>query len=230
MQIAMPSSFGLWFAAYAESLVDDLLVLQSAYKITNKNPLGSAAGYGSSFPINRTQTTELLGFENLNYNSVYAQMGRGKTESIVSQAIGVLAGTLGKLAMDCTMFMGQNYGFISFPDELTTGSSIMPHKKNPDVWEIIRARCGRIIALPNEINMIVHNLPSGYHRDLQLIKEHFLPALTEIQDCVEMSSYMLEHVIVNEDILSSHLYDNIYSVEVVQQTDSKRWHVQGCVS
>jgi argininosuccinate lyase len=217
MQIAMPSSFGLWFGAYAESLVDDLMILQSAYHVINKNPLGSAAGYGSSFPIDRTETTKLLGFKSLNYNSIYAQINRGKTERVVSQAIAVMAGTLGKLSMDCILYMGQNHSFISFPDELTTGSSIMPHKKNPDVWEIIRARCSRLIALPNEINMISHNLPSGYHRDLQLIKEHFMPALTEIQECVEMSSFMLQHVIINKDILSDDLYDNLYSVEVVQQ-------------
>jgi argininosuccinate lyase len=217
MQIAMPSSFGLWFGAYAESLVDDLMILQSAHHVINKNPLGSAAGYGSSFPIDRTETAKLLGFKSLNYNSIYAQINRGKTERVVSQAIAVMAGTLSKLSMDSILYMGQNYSFISFPDELTTGSSIMPHKKNPDVWEIIRARCSRLIALPNEINMISHNLPSGYHRDLQLIKENFMPALTEIQECVEMSSLMLQHVIINKEILSDDLYDNLYSVEVVQQ-------------
>ena len=221
MQIAMPSSFGLWFGAYAESLIDDLQILQSAYKVVNKNPLGSAAGYGSPFPIARAKTTELLGFESLNYNSIYAQINRGKTELITSQAIAVMAGTMGKLAMDCILYMSQNYNFISFPDELTTGSSIMPHKKNPDVWEIIRGKCSRLAALPTEIYLISHNLPSGYHRDMQLIKEHFIPALTEIQECIEMSSYMLEHVIVNKDIVSSAMYDNIFSVEVVQQLTQK---------
>ena len=217
MQIAMPSSFGLWFGAYAESLADDLLILQSAFKVANKNPLGSAAGYGSSFPIDRNLTSRLLGFDSLDYNSVYAQINRGKTELIVAQAMAILAKTIGKMAMDCILYMSQNFGFIAFPDDLTTGSSIMPHKKNPDVWEIIRAKCGRLIALPNEISMITHNLPSGYHRDMQLIKENFMPGLTEMRDCVEMSNYMIGHIKVNRNILSSDLYDNIYSVEVVQK-------------
>jgi len=182
LQIAMPSSFGLWFGAYAESLVDDLTQLSAAYKVINKNPLGSAAGYGSSFPLNRTLTTELLGFEDLSYNVVYAQMGRGKSERVVSQAIASIAETVGRMSMDITLFMSQNFGFVSFPDSLTTGSSIMPHKKNPDLFEILRARCNRLKALPNQIMMILANLPSGYHRDLQLIKENFLPSLFEIQE------------------------------------------------
>ena len=184
LQLAMPSSFGLWFGAYAESLVDDLITLQAAYEIVNKNPLGSAAGYGSSFPINRSMTTDLLGFDNLNYNVVYAQMGRGKTERIVASALGNIAATLSKLSMDACLYLNQNFGFISFPDQLTTGSSIMPHKKNPDVFELIRAQCNRIQALPNEIMLMTINLPSGYQRDLQLLKEHIIPAFENLQNCL----------------------------------------------
>ena len=182
LQIAMPSSFGLWFGAYAESLVDDVTVLQSAYTVVNKNPLGSAAGYGSSFPINRTMTTELLGFASLNYNVVYAQMGRGKAERITAQAMANVADTLSRLSMDMCLYLNQNFDFISFPASLTTGSSIMPHKKNPDVFELIRSHCNRIKALPNEITMMTTNLPSGYHRDLQLLKEHLFPAFSTLKD------------------------------------------------
>lgn len=214
-QVAMPSSFGLWFGAYAESLVDDLILIQAAYKIVNKNPLGSAAGYGSSFPLNRRLTTKLLGFEDLNYNSVYAQMNRGKMERVVSQAIASLAATLGKMATDIILYLNQNFNFISFPDEFTTGSSIMPHKKNPDVFEIMRARCNRIMALPNEIMMITTNLTSGYHRDLQLIKDSFLPALDQINECVEMMQFMLDHIQVNKDIMSDPKYEYLFSVDAV---------------
>lgn len=217
LQIAMPSSFGLWFGAYAESLVDDLTVLQSAYKVVNKNPLGSAAGYGSSFPLNREMTTKLLGFEELNYNVVYAQMGRGKTEKIVSFALAGIAGTLAKMAMDACLFMNQNFGFISFPDELTTGSSIMPHKKNPDVWELIRSHGNKLQALPNEITMMITNLPSGYHRDLQLLKENLFPAFGTLKDCLRMSRLMLENVKVRENILDDSKYQYLFSVEVVNK-------------
>ncbi|QNL50791.1 argininosuccinate lyase [Olivibacter sp. SDN3] len=215
LQIAMPSSFGLWFGAYAESLVDDLEVILSAWKVCNKNPLGSAAGYGSSFPLNRTLTTELLGFETLNYNVVYAQMGRGKTERILAQAMSVLAATLAKLAMDACLYMNQNFGFISFPDKLTTGSSIMPHKKNPDVFELIRSRCNKIQALPNEITLITTNLPMGYHRDLQLLKENLFPAFTSLNDCLQMMQLMLSNVRINKNILNDPKYDYLFSVEVV---------------
>ena len=215
LQIAMPSSFGLWFGAYAESLVDDLLLLQAAYKISNKNPLGSAAGYGSSFPLNRQLTTDLLGFDSLNYNVVYAQMGRGKTERNVSSALASVAGTLAKLAMDACLYMNQNFGFISLPEELTTGSSIMPHKKNPDVFEIIRGKCNKLQALPNEIALITGNLPSGYHRDLQVVKESFLPAFQELQSCLGMMKYMLQNIIVKDDILKDKKYGYLFSVEVV---------------
>ena len=215
LQIAMPSSFGLWFGAYAESLADDLEMMLAAWKITNKNPLGSAAGYGSSFPLNRTMTTNLLGFENLNYNVVYAQMGRGKTERILAQAMSALAATLAKLAMDACLFINQNFGFISFPDELTTGSSIMPHKKNPDVFELIRSRCNKIQALPNEIAMMTTNLPSGYHRDLQLLKENLFPAFESLNDCLTMTTYMLENIRVKDDILKDEKYAYLFSVEVV---------------
>ncbi|WMJ75606.1 argininosuccinate lyase [Cytophagaceae bacterium ABcell3] len=217
LQIAMPSSFGLWFGAYAESLTDDLLMLQAAYRVSNKNPLGSAAGYGSSFPLNRTMTTELLGFDNLSYNVVYAQMGRGKTEKNVSAALSSVASTLGKMAMDICLYMNQNFGFITFPDELTTGSSIMPHKKNPDVFELIRAKCNKLQALPNEISLITTNLPSGYHRDLQLIKENFLPAFEDINDCLRIATFMLENIIVKENILDDEKYKYLFSVEVVNQ-------------
>jgi argininosuccinate lyase len=215
LQIAMPSSFGLWFGAYAESLVDDLELMLAAWKICNKNPLGSAAGYGSSFPLNRTMTTELLGFESLNYNVVYAQMGRGKTERILAQAMSSIAATLAKFSMDICLFINQNFGFISFPAELTTGSSIMPHKKNPDVFELIRSRCNKIQALPNEIAMMTTNLPSGYHRDLQLLKESLFPAIISLNECLEMATYMLQHIELKNDILSDKKYAYLFSVEVV---------------
>ena len=217
MQVAMPSSFGLWFGAYAESLVDDLILIHAAYKIVNKNPLGSAAGYGSSFPLDRKLTTELLGFEDLNYNSVYAQMNRGKMERVVSQAIGSVAATLGKMAADIILYVNQNFGFISFPDQLTTGSSIMPHKKNPDVFEIMRARCNRIMALPNELTLISNNLTSGYHRDLQLLKEGFMPALNQIIECTDMMQFMLNNIQINKDILSDPKYRFLFSVEEVNK-------------
>jgi len=217
LQIAMPSSFGLWFGAYAESLVDDMELMLAAYKICNKNPLGSAAGYGSSFPLNRTMTTQLLGFENLNYNVVYAQMGRGKTERILGQAMSSIAASLAKMAMDVCLFINQNFGFISFPDELTTGSSIMPHKKNPDVFELIRSRCNKIQALPNEIAMMTTNLPSGYHRDLQLLKENLFPAITSLNECLEMTTYMLQHIRIKDDILADKKYAYLFSVEVVNE-------------
>lgn len=215
LQIAMPSSFGLWFGAYAESLVDDMELMLAAYKICNKNPLGSAAGYGSSFPLNRTMTTQLLGFDNLNYNVVYAQMGRGKTERILAQAMSSVAATLAKMSMDVCLFINQNFGFIKFPDELTTGSSIMPHKKNPDVFELIRSRCNKIQALPNEIAMMTVNLPSGYHRDLQLLKENLFPAMTSLNECLEMIAYMFQHIDIKDDILSDKKYAYLFSVEVV---------------
>lgn len=217
LQIAMPSSFGLWFGAYAESLVDDLLVLQAAYRVVNKNPLGSAAGYGSSFPLNRRMTTELLGFEDLNYNVVYAQMGRGKTERIVAQALSNIAATLAKMAMDMTLYMNQNFGFVRFPDELTTGSSIMPHKKNPDVFELIRAHGNRLQALPNELSLMITNLPSGYHRDLQLLKEHLFPAFEQLKDCLRMAALMLENIEVNQGILEDDKYQYLFSVEEVNK-------------
>lgn len=215
LQIAMPSSFGLWFGAYAESLVDDMELLQAAWRVCNKNPLGSAAGYGSSFPLNRTMTTELLGFADLNYNVVYAQMGRGKTERILAQAMSSVAATLAKFAMDACLFINQNFGFIAFPDHLTTGSSIMPHKKNPDVFELIRARCNKIQALPNEIALMTTNLPSGYHRDLQLLKENLFPAFQSLSDCLEIATYMLENIQIKEHILDDPKYDYLFSVEVV---------------
>lgn len=215
LQIAMPSSFGLWFGAYAESLVDDLTVLQSAYKVVNKNPLGSAAGYGSSFPLNRTMTTALLGFDDLNYNVVYAQMGRGKTEKIVAFGLAGIAATLAKMAMDACLFMNQNFGFITFPDELTTGSSIMPHKKNPDVWELIRSHGNKLQALPNEIAMMITNLPSGYHRDLQLLKENLFPAFQSLKDCLHMAGLMLDNIRIKENILDDAKYQYLFSVEVV---------------
>lgn len=217
LQAAMPSSFGLWFAAYAESLVDDLIMLQAAYRIVNKNPLGSAAGYGSSFPLDRQLTTRLLGFADLNYNSVYAQMSRGKTERVVSQALASLAATVARLSMDITLYLSQNFAFISFPDQLLTGSSIMPHKKNPDVFELIRARCNRIQVLPFENTLVTGNLPSGYHRDLQLLKEHFLPSFADLTECLQMLCYMLQHIEVNKSILKDERYKYIYSVEAVHQ-------------
>jgi argininosuccinate lyase len=214
-QVAMPSSFGLWFGAYAESLVDDLQVLLAAFKISNKNPLGSAAGYGSSFPLNRTMTTNLLGFDNLNYNVVYAQMGRGKTERIVAESLASVAATLAKLSQDVCLYINQNFSFVSFPAHLTTGSSIMPHKKNPDVFELIRAKCNKIMALPNEIMLITGNLASGYHRDLQVIKESFLPVFAEIKDCLAITNYSLQHIVINKDSIKSKIYDYLFSVEVV---------------
>jgi len=217
LQLAMPSSFGLWFGAYAESLVDDMITLKGAYDIVNKNPLGSAAGYGSSFPINRTLTTKLLGFDDLNYNVVYAQMGRGKAERIVAQSLANVADTLSKLSMDACLYLNQNFAFISFPAELTTGSSIMPHKKNPDVFELIRSHCNRIKALPNEIMMITTNLPSGYHRDLQLLKEHLFPAFKTLRDCIEMAGLMLSNIEIKKDILDDEKYKYLFSVEEVNK-------------
>lgn len=217
LQLAMPSSFGLWFGAYAESLVDDLITLEAAYRVVNKNPLGSAAGYGSSFPLNRKMTTRLLGFDDLNYNVVYAQMGRGKTERVVASAMANVASTIGKLSMDVCLFMNQNFGFISFPDELTTGSSIMPHKKNPDVFELIRAKCNQISALPNDIAMLTANLPSGYHRDLQLLKEQLFPAVQNLKDCLQMARFMLSNIQVKENILEDEKYQYLFSVEEVNK-------------
>ena len=217
LQIAMPSSFGLWFGAYAESLVDDVTVLQGAYSVVNKNPLGSAAGYGSSFPINRTMTTELLGFNDLNYNVVYAQMGRGKAERVTAQAMANVADTLARLSMDMCLYLNQNFDFISFPSSLTTGSSIMPHKKNPDVFELIRSHCNRIKALPNEIMMMTTNLPSGYHRDLQLLKEHLFPAFTTLKDCLQMAGLMLSNIIIKDDILNNDKYQYLFTVEAVNE-------------
>ncbi len=217
LQIAMPSSFGLWFSAYAESLADDLELLLAAFKICNKNPLGSAAGYGSSFPLNRQLTTDLLGFDSLNYNVVYAQMGRGKTERILAQAISAVAATLNKMAMDACLFMNQNFGFIGFPDELTTGSSIMPHKKNPDVWEIIRGRSNQLMALPNQVSLLTTNLPSGYHRDMQLLKETMFPAIIHIKTALRMSFLMLENIKVNDHILADDKYRFLFSVEEVNK-------------
>jgi len=217
LQLAMPSSFGLWLGAYAESLVDDMTMLQAAYKIVNKNPLGSAAGYGSSFPINRTRTTELLGFESLNYNVVYAQMGRGKAERVTAMALANFADSLARLSMDACLFMNQNFGFIKFPEELTTGSSIMPHKKNPDVFELIRSYCNRIKALPNEIMMMTTNLPSGYHRDLQLLKEHLFPAFQQLKNCIEMTSLMIQNMEVKKGLLEDPKYQFLFSVEEVNK-------------
>lgn len=217
LQLAMPSSFGLWFGAYAESLVDDLITVKAAFDVVNKNPLGSAAGYGSSFPLNRRMTTELLGFSDLNYNVVYAQMGRGKTERILGSAIANVALTLSKLSMDACLFMNQNFGFISFPDELTTGSSIMPHKKNPDVFELIRAKGNQIAAIPNEITLMTANLPSGYHRDLQLIKEVLFPAFQQLRDCIAMMHLMMSNIRIKEDILSDNKYKFLFSVEEVNR-------------
>ncbi len=217
LQLAMPSSFGLWFGAYAESLIDDLVTLEAAYKIVNKNPLGSAAGYGSSFPINRTMTTKLLGFEDLNYNVVYAQMGRGKTERIVASALANIAASLSKLSMDACLYLNQNFAFISFPDELTTGSSIMPHKKNPDVFELIRSHCNRIQALPNEILLMTTNLPSGYQRDFQLLKEHIIPAFENLQNCLQMAGLMLSNIEVKKDLLKDEKYKYLFSVEEVNK-------------
>jgi argininosuccinate lyase len=217
LQIAMPSSFGLWFGAYAESLVDDLEMLAAAYQVSNKNPLGSGAGYGSSFPLNREMTTRILHFRTLNYNSVYAQMSRGKTEKIVAAALASVAATLSKFAMDCTLYINQNFGFISFPPELTTGSSIMPHKKNPDVFELIRAKCNRIQSTPNELTLLINNLPSGYHRDLQLTKEILFPAIQEGLACLRITRLMLDHIEVRDNILEEEKYKYLFSVEAVNQ-------------
>lgn len=216
-QLAMPSSFGLWFGAYAESLIDDLITVQAAYRVVNKNPLGSAAGYGSSFPLNRTMTTNLLGFEDLNHNVVYAQMGRGKTERILASALSNIGSTLSKLSMDACLFMNQNFGFIKFPDELTTGSSIMPHKKNPDVFELIRARCNQLMALPNDIALMTGNLPSGYHRDMQLLKELLFPAIQTLKDCLKMMQLMLANIEIKSDILKDEKYKFLFSVEEVNK-------------
>ena len=217
LQVAMPSSFGLWFGAYAESLADDMLFLQAAYRMCNRNPLGSAAGYGSSFPLNRTMTTELLGFDSMNYNVVYAQMGRGKCERNVAYALASVAGTLAKMAFDACMFNSQNFGFVKLPAECTTGSSIMPHKKNPDVFELLRAKCNRLQALPTDIILIMNNLPSGYFRDLQIIKELFLPAFSEIKDCLTMATYIIKRIEVNKEILNDSRYDAMFSVEEVNR-------------
>lgn len=217
LQIAMPSSFGLWFGAYAESLVDDLRLLQAAYKICNRNPLGSAAGYGSSFPLNRQMTTDLLGFDSLDYNVVYAQMGRGKMERTVAFALAGIAATLSKLAFDACLFNSQNFGFIKLPDQFTTGSSIMPHKKNPDVFELTRAKCNKLQGLPQQIILISNNLPSGYFRDLQIIKEIFLPSFDELEDCLRMVTHMMREIKVNEHILDDDKYALLFSVEEVNR-------------
>jgi argininosuccinate lyase len=217
LQVAMPSSFGLWFGAYAESLTDDMLLLHTAYKIANQNPLGSAAGYGSSFPLNRTLTTQLLGFENLSYNVVYAQMGRGKTEKTAAFALSSVAATLSRLAMDVCLYMSQNFGFVSLPDEFTTGSSIMPHKKNPDVFELIRAKCNKIQALPNDITLLLANLPSGYFRDMQLLKEIIFPAFADLRDVIDIAAFMMDKLIVNQQILTDSRYKYLFSVDVLNQ-------------
>ncbi|WP_025797971.1 argininosuccinate lyase [Hoylesella saccharolytica] len=221
LQIAMPSSFGLWFGAYAESLTDDMLFLQAAYKQANRNPLGSAAGYGSSFPLNRTLTTRLLGFDSMTYNVVYAQMGRGKTERNVAFALASVAATLSKLAFDACLFNSQNFSFVKLPDSCTTGSSIMPHKKNPDVFELIRAKSNKLQALPEQIMLVINNLPSGYFRDLQIIKEVFLPAFDELEDCLRMTTYIIQRMEVNAHILDNPMYDPIFSVEEVNRLAAK---------
>ena len=217
LQIAMPSSFGLWFGAYAESLADDMLFLQAAYRMTNRNPLGSAAGYGSSFPLDRSMTTRLLGFDTMDYNVVYAQMGRGKMERNVAFAMATIAGTMAKLAFDACLFNSQNFSFVRLPKECTTGSSIMPHKKNPDVFELIRAKCNKLQALPQQVTLIMNNLPCGYFRDLQIIKEVFLPAFDELKDCLRMTAYIINRMSVDEHILDNALYDPIFSVEEVNR-------------
>ncbi|MBD5347414.1 MAG: argininosuccinate lyase [Bacteroides sp.] len=217
LQVAMPSSFGLWFGAYAESLVDDMRMIQAAYHIANQNPLGSAAGYGSSFPLDREMTTRLLGFESLHYNVVAAQMSRGKTERAAAAAIAAVASTLGKLAMDICMWMCQNFSFVSFPDELTTGSSIMPHKKNPDVFEIMRGKCNRLQSIPNELALLTTNLPLGYNRDLQLMKDIIFPATTELRSCIEMCVFMLQHIRIRKNILDDKRYDYLFTVEDVNR-------------
>ncbi len=216
-QVAMPSSFGLWFGAYAEALADDMYMLRGAFNVTDQNPLGSAAGYGSSFPLNRRMTTDLLGFGNLDYNVVAAQLSRGKSEKAVASAIGAIALTLNKFAADCCMYMSPNYGFIRFPDELTTGSSIMPHKKNPDVWEIMRGNCNRIMAAEGQINMLCSNMPHGYHREFQLLKDILFPALELMHKCLGMADYMLQHIMVNENILDAPIYDYLFTVEEVNR-------------
>lgn len=216
-QMAMPSSFGLWFGAYAESLADDMYMLHGAYNVTDQNPLGSAAGYGNSFPLDREMTTSLLGFASLDYNAVAAQLSRGKTERATASALGAIALTLNKLAADCCMYMCPNYGFIRFPDELTTGSSIMPHKKNPDVWEMIRGNCNRILSCENEISLLCSNMPHGYHREFQLLKDILFPALEMMHKCLFMADYMLQNIIVNEHILDSPLYDYLFTVEEVNR-------------
>ena len=217
LQVAMPSSFGLWFGAYAEGLVDDMQYLQAAWRITNRNPLGSAAGYGSSFPLDRQMTTDLLGFDSMDYNVVYAQMGRGKTERNVAFSMASIAGTIAKLAFDACMFNSQNFAFVKLPDDCTTGSSIMPHKKNPDVFELTRAKCNKIQALPQTITLIMNNLPCGYFRDLQIIKEVFLPAFDDLKDCLQMAAYIINKMKVNEHILDNPIYDNMFSVEEVNR-------------
>lgn len=217
LQVAMPSSFGLWFGAYAESMIDDLGLLHSAFLIANQNPLGSAAGYGSSFPLNRQMTTDLLGFESMNYNVIYAQMGRGKVEKIVSFALANLAGTLSKLAFDVCLFMSQNFNFVNMPPEFTTGSSIMPHKKNPDVFELIRAHCNKLQGVPNQISLVINNLPSGYFRDLQIVKEVFLPLFQELNDCLQIATLALKNMKVNPKILDDKKYNYIFSVEEVNE-------------
>ena len=217
LQVAMPSSFGLWFGAYAESLADDMLFLNAAWRMTNRNPLGSAAGYGSSFPLNRQMTTDLLGFDTMDYNVVYAQMGRGKTERNVAFAMSTVAGTLSKLAFDACLFNSQNFSFVKLPKECTTGSSIMPHKKNPDVFELIRAKCNKIQSLPQQIMLIMNNLPSGYFRDLQIIKEIFLPAFDELKDCLQMAIYIISEMNVNKNILDNDMYNLMFSVEEVNR-------------
>jgi len=217
LQVAMPSSFGLWFGAYAESLTDDLRLLSSVYQIINQNPLGSAAGYGSSFPLNRTMTTKLLGFSDLNYNVVYAQMGRGKTEQNLSFAMAAIAQTLSRMAMDMCMYNSQDLGFIHIPDEFTTGSSIMPHKKNPDVWELVRGKCNRIKALPTDLTLTISNLPSGYHRDLQLLKDQIIPVITDLKDCLILAELMLKNTEVKKNIMDAPKYQLAFSVEVVNK-------------
>ena len=216
-QVAMPSSFGLWFGAYAEALADDMYMLRGAYNVTDQNPLGSAAGYGSSFPLNRQMTTDLLGFASLDYNVVASQLSRGKAERAVASAMGAVALTLNKFAADCCMYMSPNYGFIKFPDELTTGSSIMPHKKNPDVWEIMRGNCNRVMACENEISMMCSNMPHGYHRDFQLLKDVLFPTLETMHNCLQMADYMLQHIIVKENILDAPIYDYLFTVEEVNR-------------
>ena len=216
-QVAMPSSFGLWFGAYAEALADDMYMLRGAYNVTDQNPLGSAAGYGSSFPLNRQMTTDLLGFASLDYNVVAAQLSRGKSERAVASAMGAIALTLNKFAADCCMYMSPNYGFIKFPDELTTGSSIMPHKKNPDVWEIMRGNCNRVMACENEISLMCSNMPHGYHRDFQLLKDVLFPTLETMHNCLQMADYMLQHIIIKKNILDASIYDYLFTVEEVNR-------------